>query len=352
MNYEQFIQTTNNKTQKIFLVNMTKETHPYFSQLCEKGIEKYSKEQKNITIIVNKKWYASGVLCQDCGHIPQCKNCSVSISYHQDIHKEMFGLCHICKNHYDKPKICEHCWSKNIRNYGLGIQQVADYIKERYNTEAIIIDTEKANSHNKIKKIQESIKENQSNIILGTSLLSTPIKKIHSDLVIFLNADIGLNIPDYSAATKNFLLLYETIQNYNNSTIIIQSFQPNHYSIRSACKKDKKNFIEQDAQYRKTYLYPPYTDICVLVYKHEIEERLYANVDKLHKELLYYKEKYHQTQIDIYTTPPLIYKKFGKYRYNIILKGKELKNFVDIIYSKCKITQRWFKVDRQADSVI
>lgn len=196
------------------------------------------------------------------------------------------------------------------------------------------------------------MKKNQWNIILGTSLLSIPIKKIHSDLVIFLNADMGLNIPDYTAAAKNFWLLYQTIQNYKNSTIIIQSFQPDHYSIRSACKKDRNLFTQQDTQYRQTHNYPPYADLCVLVYKHEIEERLYTNVDKLHKELLYYKEKYHQNHLDIYTTPPLIYKKFGKYRYNIILKGEQLKNFIDIIYSKCKLAQRWFKVDRQADSVI
>lgn len=331
---------------------MTKEIQPYFSQLCEKAITKYIRENRNITIIVNKKGYASGILCQDCGHIPQCKNCSVSISYHQDIHKEIFWLCHICKTQYDMPKTCENCWSQNIKNYGLGIQQVADYIKESYNIEPIIIDTNKTNSSNKIKRIQGNIKGKQWHIILWTSLLSSPIKDIGSDLVIFLNADIGLNIPDYTAAAKNFSLLYETIQNYTRSNIIIQSFQPDHYSIRSACKKDKNLFIQQDTQYRQTHHYPPYADLCVLVYKHEIEERLYTNVDKLHKELLYYKEKYQQNQLEIYTTPPLIYKKFGKYRYNIIIKGKQLKNFVDIIYSRCKLIQRWFKVDRQADSII
>lgn len=358
MNYEQFLnpQTPN---QKIFLVDMRKEVNYHFSELIQTGIEKYIRQHKTILIIVNKKGYASWVICHQCGHIPQCNNCSVSISYHNDQNNTPFGLCHICKSHYDIPRICPKCQSQNIRPYGLGIQQVADHIEKEYAITPIVIDSDKVNSPNKVKKTLEQIRNLKANsqqptatIILGTSLLTTPIKNTNIDLVIFLNADIWLNIPDYTAAERNFHFLYEAIQNYPQSNIIIQSFNPDQYSIRSACKKDKKLFDQQDAVYRKQYHYPPYSDLCVLLYKHEIEEKLYANVDKLYKELLYYKEKYQLGEIEIYTTPPLIYKKFGKFRYNIVLKWEKLRNFIDIIYSKCNINARGFKTDRQADSII
>lgn len=353
MNYEQFLnaQTPN---QKIFLVDMRKEVNYHFSELVQTGIEKYIRQNKTILIIVNKKGYASGVICHQCWHIPQCDNCSVSISYHNDQNNIAFWLCHICKSQYNIPKACPKCSSQNIRPYGLGIQQVADHIQKEYNIVPIVIDSDKVNSPNKIKKTQTNLEshDKKSQIILGTGLLTTPIKKSTIDLVIFLNADIWLNIPDYTAAEKNFYFLYEAIQNYPQSNIVVQSFNPDQYSIRSACKKDRQLFQEQDALFRKQYHYPPYSDLCVLLYKHEIEERLYANVDKLYKELLYYKEKYHQQNIEIYTTPPLIYKKFGKFRYNIVLKWDQLRNFIDIIYSKCNINARWFKIDRQADSIV
>ncbi len=328
---------------------MRKEENYHFSELVQEWIRKYTKQNKNITIIVNKKWYASGVICRDCGHIPQCKNCSVSISYHNDQQGHPFGLCHICKTHYDIPPKCPKCQSNSIRPYGLWIQQVADRIQQTYNIIPDIIDTQTVNSPNKIKKHKQ---QKHSNITIGTSLLTTPIKNYKTDIVIFLNADLGLNIPDYTAASKNFFFLYETIQQYKDAHFIVQSFDPEHYSIRSACKMNKEAFQREDEVYRKQYNYPPYSDLCVLLYKHETEERVYANVDKLHKELLYYKEKYTLDDMEIYTTPPLIYKKFGKYRYNIIIKGKQIKNFMDIIYTKCKLHNRWFKVDRQADSVI
>gem|GEM_PF-4780937 len=101
-------------------------------------------------------------------------------------------MCHICKSHYDIPKSCPKCQSQNIRPYGLGIQQVADHIQKEYKITPIVIDSNKVNSPNKIKnthKIFESNKDT-AKIILGTGLLTTPIKNTKIDLVIFLNADI------------------------------------------------------------------------------------------------------------------------------------------------------------------
>ncbi|MFZ2912260.1 MAG: hypothetical protein WAZ75_04200, partial [Candidatus Absconditicoccaceae bacterium] len=88
------------------------------------------------------------------------------------------------------------------------------------------------------------------------------------------------------------------------------------------------------------------------LYKNEIEERLFNKVDKLYKELLYLKEKYQIQDIEIYSTPPMIYKIFGKYRYNIILKGSGIRNFMDIVYTKLKLNQNGFKINRQAESIV
>ena len=80
MNYERFQHDIDGTKKSIFLVNMTKEITPYFSQLAIQGIEKYLKQGKKIWILVNKKGYSGGIICHDCGHIPKCKNCDVSIS--------------------------------------------------------------------------------------------------------------------------------------------------------------------------------------------------------------------------------------------------------------------------------
>jgi len=114
--------------------------------------------------------------------------------------------------------------------------------------------------------------------------------------------------------------LYDTFTNHNCKNFIVQTYNPEAYSIRNACKKNKELFAKQDDIFRQKNAYPPFSDICVISYKDEIEEKLFNKIDSLHKDLLYLKEKYEMQNLEVYTTPPIIYKMFNKYRYNIILK--------------------------------
>lgn len=259
------------------------------------------------------------MLCQKCGHVPKCKNCSVSISYHKLPGGETLGMCHICKTQYPQPRKCPECSSDQIKEYGLGLQKVAEYIQENYNTKPLQIDSDKANSPNKISKLSNEF--NATQVFLGTSLLNIPPRDVKIDLVIFLQADLGLNIPDYTANENNFHFLYDTFRAYKDATFLVQTFNPDHYSIRKACKMSKEEFWQEEELFRKEHDYPPYGDLCVLLYKNEIEERLFKQVDTMYKELLYLQQKYQlDTELEIYSTPPLIYKVYGKYRYHIILK--------------------------------
>ncbi len=358
MNYERFDHTLSISQipgslalkKSIFLVNMTKEIIPYFSPLALQGIEKYLKQGKKIALLVNKKGYSTGIMCQDCGTIPKCKNCSLSISYHKLESWDTIGLCHICKTQYTVPTSCPNCHGKKIKEFWLGTQKVAEYIQKEFHKEALIIESETVNSPNKIKKITEQIAGHQ--IIIWTSLLTTPPKDIHFDLIIFLNADLGLNIPDYTSAERNFYFLYEAFVKHPTANFIVQSFNPDQYSIRSACQMSKENFYEQDNVFRKTNGYPPFGELCVILYKNEIEESLFLKVDTLYKDLLYLKEKYELKDIEIYSTPPLIYKMFGKYRYNIILKWPHVRDFMDIIFTKLNLAKKGFKVDWMAESIV
>jgi len=379
MNYELF----ERDKKKIFLVDMTKELNPFFSVLTMKGIEKYLKQGKRIGILVNKKWYTPGIICQSCGHVPQCEKCSVSISYHKISWWSTIGLCHICKAQYNVPVRCPSCASAKIKEFGMGTQKVAEYLENEFHIHPMIIESETVNSPNKIAKILDSLCHPDSHfsgegsnsqkwdsslrlpagrqgsewqhwpqVIIWTSLLCSPIPWYPFDLVVFLNADLGLQIPDYSSAEKNFYFLYEAFAKHKTDQFIVQSFNPDHYSIRNACKMDPQGFYAEDHVFRKANMYPPFGEICIILYKHEIEESLFKKVDTLYKELLYLKEKYWLKDIEIFSTPPLIYKMFGKYRYNIIIKGTQVKEFMDIVYSKLKLASKGFKIDRMAESIV
>lgn len=354
MNYEQFI----HPSKSIFLVDMTKEIDHYFSELTIGGIHKYLKLGKKIWIIVNKKGYSNGIICYECGHIPQCKKCSVSISYHKQANGEMLWLCHICKTQYLMPQICEKCWSKKIKPYWIWAQQVAEKLQQEFSIKPIIIESDTVNSTVKVKKLFSQLsdpadkKSWKSSIIVWTQLLCQPIKDHPLDLLIFLNADIGLNMPDYTANERNFQILYEAFTKHSDTQFIVQTMKSDQFSIRFACKMDKDWFYAAEWAFRKEYNYPPFGELCVILYKNEIESRLFKKVDTLHQELLYLKQKYQMDNLEIYSTPPLIYKMFGKYRYHIILKWDNLRNFMDIVYTKLDLYAKWFKIDWMASSIV
>ena len=158
MNYEKF----QHKDKNIFLVDMTKELNPYFSEIVQMSIEKHLKEGKKIWILVNKKWYASGIICQKCGHIPQCKKCSVSISYHKISSGETIWLCHICKTQYNVPTSCPNCRSEKIKDFGLWTQKVAEFLKKEFKTDALVIESETVNSPNKIARLLDTLCHTES----------------------------------------------------------------------------------------------------------------------------------------------------------------------------------------------
>lgn len=348
MNYEQF----KHEDKNIFLVDMARELEHNFSELMRASLEKQLNLWKKIWIVVNKKWYAPGMICTKCGHIPYCTRCSVPISYHQQKNGELIWLCHICKMQYNFSYVCPDCWENTVKTFWLGTQQVAEFIEKEYKTRTKIIDSEHANSPTKIEKLLKEIKELQPSVLIWTSLLCQPLKDYQLDLIIFLNADLWLNIPDFNVWEKNFHLLFEAFSKYQCKNFVVQTFNPQQYSIRNACRMDEKQFREEENHFREFNKYPPYADLCVILYKNEIEEKVFTKVDQLYKELLYLAEKYQMKDLEIYSTPPLIYKMFGKYRYNIILKWKEVRNFMDIVYTKLNLNAKWFKINWNADSIV
>lgn len=334
LNYEQFTHGSKN----IFLVDMRREKCFPLCELAEKGIEKFLREGKKVAILTHRKGYSSGKMCHDCGHIPMCTHCDIAIAYHQGVDKKYFGLCHICKRQYEVHPTCDNCGSASIDRYGIGSQQLQEMIEHRRRIKPCVIESESVNSPAKITKLYHTIAE--CKLVIGTSLLTQPIHGISFDLIVVAQADVGLHFPDYAANRNNYLLLSSLFTKHATSTFIVQTYTPDHYVIRRACAFDEEGFRHDELERRKEGNYPPFTQMCVVMYKHEIEGRLYTSIHKLYQELLFLKETYNRDDLELYATPPTIYKVYGKFRYNIILKGRDVRAFMDIAYSKLQMHSR------------
>lgn len=265
----------------------------------------------------------------------------MAIAYYQDHHGHYFGLCSYCKSQYPSPGSCEQCQGHDLDFYGYGAQQIKEILQTRYQLDADIYEAKQLNSLNKLEQHND---HHLHNISIGTNLLIHPKKE--TDILILIHADQGLQFPDYNSRWNSFLSLYEAIMKHPGKQIILQSYHSEDRLILLACKGELPQAKLQETYLRETLAYPPHVDMCLLLYKEEIEEKLFSSIHKLHKEILYLQEKSERKDITIIATPPLVYKLHGKFRYNILFKGKNLRPFIQEIYEKLEIRKRGFLVDR------
>ena len=170
-----------------------------------------------------------------CGHIPQCSQCSVSIGYH-DINGSMIGLCHICKHTYELAHQCLSCKSADsLKLYGLTIQKTQQRISESFGISSLIIDAKVVSSQNKIARILPEFTTSQ--VVIGTNILADAGPGF--DLTVLLAADQSLSIPDYSVRQHTFFNIHSVISKSSAQTILVQSYDTKHDSIRYACKGDE-----------------------------------------------------------------------------------------------------------------
>ena len=145
-------------------------------------------------------------------------------------------------------------------------------------------------------------------------------------------------------------MLDACVKNYS-CPIIIQAYTIGHHSIQAACKQDDAFFWQEENRYRQDYAYAPYAEMAVVLYKHEIEETMFTRVNKLYQEFLFLQKKQWFTG-EIFATPPLIYKMYDKYRYNIVLKGTWLRSFLENAFVELDIRTRGFKIDWLPENIV
>lgn len=344
------ITTITRGNKQIQLIDKRSGYDGFFGDELESKLIKWLQAGKRVLIIGAKTHFASGMICKDCGHIPRCEQCDIPIARHKDKHGELFGLCHLCKTYYPAQGTCKVCHGHELDIYGTWLQQFQEYLEKKTGIHGLVIDRTQANSLPKIKKLLPRIATHQ--LLLSTGLLTQPPQGQKIDLVIVTHADLGLQVPDIQAHRQNFCFLSEILDKYTTKHYRLYTYQPEMPSIVAATTNNPSYLATREHTHRKRHHYPPYSQLCVLLYKHEIESRLYTTVHKLYQELLFLKTSYGFEQIEIFATPPLLYKAFGKFRYNIVMKGPDLHPFAEIAYSKLKVTSRWFKVDWEPQNSI
>lgn len=263
----------NKKLPQVKVVDMREELNSgnlsMFSRDLEKAIEENLVIGKQTMLFLNRRGYSTFVSCRSCGYVVKCNHCSISMTYHM---RENRLKCHYCGNSTYPPKICPNCKSKYIKYFGIGTEKIEEYTKKKFPSAVVarmdLDTTTRKGSHEKILK---NMAENKIDILIGTQMIAKGLDFKNVTLVGIIAADTSLNLPDFRASERTFQLITQVAGRAGrgefDGNVIIQTYNPEHYSIQLAKNHDYINFYKKEILLRKEFNYPPFTNIiAVFIY--------------------------------------------------------------------------------------
>ena len=246
----------------IEIVDMKEESRSGNFVLSKVLIDKiWSRLRKNeqVILLLNRRGYSSMLTCRDCGNVIKCPNCDISLTYHKSSNT---NRCHYCNYSIKNVNKCPVCGSSNMKDYGLGTEKLEEELNRIFKSRVIRMDMDTTSKKGMHEKIINDFGEHKYDILLGTQMIAKGLDFPLVTLVGVINADSSLNVPDFRSAEVTFGLLSQVSGRAGRSglagEVIIQTYNPDHYSIVYAKNHDYYSFYKEEMKIRKALSYPPY----------------------------------------------------------------------------------------------
>ena len=306
--------------------------------LLEKVKEKISKNEQ-VILMLNRRGYSSFVMCRDCGFVVECPNCDISLTLHMDTRTLN---CHYCGHVQGIPQTCPNCQSKKIRYYGSGTQKVQEELEGLLTDVNILrMDVDTTKTKNAHEKILNKFGRGEAQILLGTQMIAKGLDFPNVTLVGVINADTGLNLPDFRASERSFQLLMQVAGRAGRADkkgeVLIQTFNPEHYAIKLAKEQDYEKFYETEMRFRRSLSYPPYYYTVQVMLSHKVEEVAIQKAYEVADLLRHYLSP--QAKILGPTARPIA-RTHNLYHYQILIKYRFENLLEEALNGVLELTQR------------
>lgn len=234
-------------------------------------------EKKQVILFLNRRGYSTFVSCRSCGYVMKCGECGISLTYHKARNE---AICHFCGYRERVPAVCPVCGGRYLKHFGTGTEKVEEVTKEIFPEYAVDrLDLDTAAKKGSIDKILNSFRKGKTNILIGTQLVAKGLDFSNVGLVGIVSADISLNVPDFRSAERTFQLITQAAgragRGDSPGKVLIQSYNPDHYSILAAAAHDYEAFYQMETAIRKQIGYPPFSDLIQIVLSSEKEQEAY-----------------------------------------------------------------------------
>ncbi len=300
------------------------------------ALEERLASREQAIILLNRRGYATFIICRECGHVLKCPACDVTLTFHQ---RPAVLRCHYCGYQTKSPKTCPRCQSHYIRYFGHGTQRLEEELAMVFPGARIkrmdLDTTGRKGSH---ERIYRQLVKGEIDILLGTQMVAKGLDLPNVTLVGIIAADSGLNLPDFRAAERTYQILTQAAgrsgRGEKAGTVIIQTFNPEHYSINALVQQDEEAFYRQEMLFRQQAWYPPFTHLIRLVFSGP----LFSNVVKMAREVTEeLKDQLpagdpNQQKLEIIGPSPAVIEKVkNRYRWHTIIKTGVLETVQNIL---------------------
>lgn len=219
-------------------------------------------------LLLNRRGYSSFVQCNECGYVSACPNCSISLTLHR---KPERLVCHYCQ-HSEAPGItCPKCGGETLKQRGMGTQQIEQLICERFPSARVArMDVDTTTGKWAHTEILDRVGSGEVDILLGTQMIAKGLDFPNVTLVGVIDADVGINLPDFRASERCFQLLSQVAgragRGPKGGEVLIQTRVPNHHAVRYALAHDYESFVKEELEGRKDPPYPPNLRLANIVF--------------------------------------------------------------------------------------
>ncbi len=318
-----------------------------FSQPLKSAIELRLDRGEQVILYLNRRGYASAMICRKCGYVAMCPECSVSLKYHM---REQKLKCHFCGHLKPAPRKCPEpsCGDPSIRYSGLGTEKLEEVVTKMFPKARIArMDSDTMKHRRDYERTLLHFKMGRLDILLGTQMIAKGLDFPRVTLVGIVHADVGLHVPDFRSGERTFQQITQVAGRAGRGEVagevIVQTFTPKHSAIQFGRRQDFEAFYNEESRFRKELSYPPFNHLTKIECSSAQASKAEFVASHLRKLL---EERLGASLRILGPTPAPIEKLRGKFRYHLLLRdarNKSQKTALQLILAE---------LPRQADVMV
>jgi primosomal protein N' (replication factor Y) len=297
-----------------------------FSRLLQTSIQKVLDSNEQAIIFLNRRGTSTFIFCYDCGHTIRCPRCEIPLTLHTS---DNTLFCHHCGYKRNLPRQCPNCTSERIRHFGTGTERVENELKLQFPSARVLRwDAETTKERDSHEIILGHFTAHHADILVGTQMVAKGHDFPLVTLVGILLAETGLNMPDYRSPERTFQLITQVAgragRREKGGRVILQTYQPEHYAIKSAAEYDLDSFYDFEIAQRQRLHYPPFTRLARIIFQNLDEESCRIQAEKTREAVINRIMEHDLTATSASGALPCFFaREGGYYRYQIIIRSPD-----------------------------